>query len=97
MSPKIGPALTNATAFTTSTCGLIRTKISYEALRKECLEAVKCWPGCETIAGIQLIRNNSPAGFSVRITLYGKADKRIADRAMIYVEREKRRQFWLDA
>ena len=76
---------------------LIRTKISYEALRKECLEAVKRWPGCETIAGIQLIRNNSPAGFSVRITLYGKADKRIADRAMIYVEREKRRQFWLDA
>ena len=76
---------------------LIRTRISYEALRKECLEAVKCWPGCETIAGIQLIRNNSPAGFSVRITLYGKADKRIADRAMIYVEREKRRQFCLDA
>jgi hypothetical protein len=76
---------------------LIRTKIRYEALRKECLEAVKCWPGCETIAGIQLIRNNSPAGFSVRITPYGKADKRIADRAMIYVEREKRRQFWLDA
>jgi hypothetical protein len=47
--------------------------------------------------GIRLIRNNSPAGFSVRITLYGKADKRIADRALTYVEREKRRQFRLDA
>jgi hypothetical protein len=74
---------------------LIRTKISYGALRKECLEAVRQWPRCETVAGIRLLRDNSPAGFSV--TLYGKADKRVADRALIYVEREKRRQFRLIA
>ena len=63
--------------------------LSYGALRKECLEAVRLWPGCETVAGIQIIRNNTPAGFSVRVTLYGKADKKIADRAIICVQREK--------
>jgi hypothetical protein len=69
--------------------------LSYGALRKECLEAVRHWPGCETVAGIQIIRDNRRAGFSVRVTLYGKADKKTADRAMICVQREKRRHFHL--
>jgi hypothetical protein len=69
--------------------------LSYGALRKECLEAVRQWPGCETISGIQIIRDNTPGGFSVRVTLYGKADKKLADRAMICVQREKRRRFHL--
>src|SRR5882757_7424775 len=30
--------------------------MSYGALRKECLEAVRQWPGCETVGGIQIIR-----------------------------------------
>ena len=72
-----------------------RTLVAYDTLRRECLEAIKQWPGCETISGIQLIRDNSPAGFSARITLYGRADKKMADRAMIYVQREKRRHFRL--
>jgi hypothetical protein len=69
--------------------------LSYAALRKECLEAVRQWPGCETVSGIQIIRDNTSAGFSVRVTLYGKADERIADRAMTCVQREKRRHFHL--
>ena len=69
--------------------------LSYGALRKECLETVRQWPGCETIGGIQIIRNGRPGGFSVRITLYGKANQRIADRAMTCVQREKRRHFHL--
>jgi hypothetical protein len=69
--------------------------IRYGALRKECLDAVRLWPGCETVAGIQIIRNNRLAGFSVRVTLYGKADVKTVDRAMIYVQREKRRQYHL--
>jgi hypothetical protein len=69
--------------------------ISYGALRKECLEAVRLWPGCETVAGIQIIRDNTPPSFSVRVTLYGKADVKTADRAMICVQREKRRQYHL--
>jgi hypothetical protein len=70
--------------------------MSYGALRKECLEAVRQWPGCETVSGIQVIRNNTPGGFSVRVTLYGKADQKTADRAAIaFVQREKRRLFHL--
>ena len=70
-------------------------ELSYGALRKECLEAVRHWPGSETVGGIQIIRNSRPGGFSVRITLYGKANQRIADRAMTCVQREKRRHFHL--
>jgi hypothetical protein len=70
--------------------------LSYGALRKECLEAVRQWPGCETIGGIHIIRNKKPGGFSVRVTLYGKADKKIADRAIGCVQREKRRHFHLN-
>ena len=69
--------------------------LSYGALRKECLEAVRQWPGCETVGGIQIIRSNKRGDFSVRVTLYGKADKKIADRAIIYIQREKRRHFHL--
>jgi hypothetical protein len=69
--------------------------VTYGDLRKQCLEAVRQWPGCETIGGIQIIRDHSRAGFSVRITLYGESIQKIADRAMIYIEREKRRHYHL--
>jgi len=69
--------------------------LSYGALRKECLEAVRQWPGCETVGAIHIIRDKIPGGFSVRVTLYGKADKKIADRAINCVQREKRRHFHL--
>jgi hypothetical protein len=68
--------------------------LSYAALRKECLNAVKHWPGCETIGGIQIIRQDS-GRFSVRVTLYGKAKRRLADRAISAVQREMRRRFHL--
>jgi hypothetical protein len=70
--------------------------LSYGALRKECLDAVRQWPGCETISGIQILRGAIPGGFSVRVTLYGTADKKIADRAISCVQREKRRHFHLN-
>jgi hypothetical protein len=69
--------------------------LKYEALRRECLEALRQWPRCETVAGIQIIRTNKPGGFSVRVTLYGQANSKIADRAVKCVEREKRRWFHL--
>ena len=69
--------------------------LNYAALRKECLQAVRQWPGCKSITGIQIIRNNRPGRFSVRITLYGKANVKTADRAMVCVQREKRRQYHL--
>jgi len=50
--------------------------LSYGALRKECLDAVRQWPGCDSVAGIQSIRENTPDGFSVRVTFYGNADEK---------------------
>jgi hypothetical protein len=70
--------------------------MNYEASRKECLEAVRQWPGCETLGAIQIIRSNIRVGFSIRVTLYGKADKKNADRAIICVQREKQRHFHLN-
>ena len=69
--------------------------LSYGALRKECLDTVRQWPGCETVAGIQILRENSPGGFSVRVTLYDEAKRKLADRAIRFVQREKRRHFHL--
>jgi hypothetical protein len=69
--------------------------INYVALRKECLEAVRHWPGCESIDGIQILRGKRPRSFSVKITLYGTTAVRMADRAIACVQREKRRQFHL--
>jgi len=69
--------------------------LNYEALRKECLDAVKQWPGCETVGAIRIIRNKTPGSFSLQITLYGKAPKKTADRASSYVERQKQRYFHL--
>ena len=71
------------------------TGLSYGSLRKECIDAVRQWPGCETVAGIQIIRENSPGGFSIRVTLYGKSEPKLADRATSCVYREMRRQFHL--
>jgi hypothetical protein len=69
--------------------------VTYADLRKDCLETVRQWHGCESVSGIQIVRENSAAGFSVRVTLYGHADQKIADRAMASVQREKRRHFHL--
>jgi hypothetical protein len=63
---------------------------SYSVLRKNCLDAVRQWPECETVADIQIIRQND-GGFSVRVTLCGGADRRLADRAIRAVERDRRR------
>jgi hypothetical protein len=60
--------------------------LKYEALRKECLQALRQWPGGETVAGIQIIRTSKLGGFLVGVTLYGSADKKIADRAMRAVQ-----------
>jgi hypothetical protein len=69
--------------------------MKYDSLRRVCLETIRQWPGCETVAGIQIIRTNKPGGFSVRVTLYGKAKARLADRAIVSVQREMRRHFHL--
>jgi hypothetical protein len=47
------------------------SEMSYIALRKECLDAIRQWPGCETVSGIQLVRQNN-GHFSVRISSIGR-------------------------
>ena len=69
--------------------------LDYTALRKECLETVRQWPGCESIAGIQILRGKRTGSFSVKITLYGNANVKTANRAIVCVQREKQRQFHL--
>ncbi len=77
------------------TLARVRTSgVSYNDLSRICLEAVRQWPGCESVAGIQIIRGDRQK-FSVRVTLYGKAEKRVADRAIKCVEREMCRHFHL--
>ena len=71
-----------------------KSLMSYAKLRKECLGAIKQWPGCETVSGIQLVRENN-GHFSIRITLYGSAIEKIANRAARAVQREMRRRFHL--
>jgi hypothetical protein len=68
--------------------------IGFAALRKECLDAIKQWPGCETVSGIQVVRQND-GYFSVLITLYGTANEKVANRASRAVQREMRRRFHL--
>jgi hypothetical protein len=89
------PKICDAEKFKFAMLRFKRVGISYGDLRKQCLAAIREWPGCDTVSGIQIIRDNSPAGFLVRVTLYAQADPKIADRAMIYIEREKRRHFHL--
>ena len=93
--PKCSSALSAGSCGTLNVAILPTQGIKYEALRKECLDALRKWPGCETVAGIQIIRTNKPGAFSVRVTLYGKASKKLADRALAAVHREKRRYFHL--
>lgn len=68
--------------------------LTYADLRKRCMEAARQWPGCQTVSGIQIVRQND-GKFSIRVTLYGNTEKRLADRAMNAVEREMRRHFHL--
>jgi hypothetical protein len=44
-------------------------RLSYGTLRKECLEAVRHGPVRETVAGIQVLRDNTPAGSRNVMTL----------------------------
>jgi hypothetical protein len=33
--------------------------VSYGDLRKQCLEAIRQWPGCQTVSGIRIIRDRA--------------------------------------
>ena len=72
--------------------------LSYGALRKECLDAVRQWPGngrdVTPLPAFRSFEKTPRAVFrsGLRCT---KADTKIADRAVKFVQREKRRHFHL--
>lgn len=61
-------------------------------LVRDCLTEIRGWPGCETVAAIGVFAD-AKSGFVVRILEYGSANKRLADRAALCVQREKVRRF----
>jgi hypothetical protein len=53
-------------------------------------ERVSLRSGCESVAAIQLVRNGSKAGFSIKVTLPGEAELITIERATACVECEMR-------
>ncbi len=70
------------------------TAIDRTALAQQCLDAIRLWPGCETVKEICILASG-PTDFLVRVIEYGDAVKRKADRAALCVQREKSRMYHL--
>jgi hypothetical protein len=69
------------------------TPISRADLIRDCLNDLRLWPGCEGVQGVGVFAEQKK--FVVRVLDYGTANKRIADRAIGCIEREKQRRYHL--
>jgi hypothetical protein len=58
------------------------------------LQDRQLWPGCETGVGLAVM-GAAGGKFTVHVTGYGASTKRIADRAIRCIQREKLRRFSL--
>jgi hypothetical protein len=65
-------------------------------LTRDCLQQLRLWPGCETVAGLGVLGDLN-GGFTVHVIEYGAANKKVADRALRCIQREKLRRFHLRA
>ena len=65
-------------------------------LTRDCLQQLRLWPGCETVAGLGVLGNLN-GGFTVHVIDYGAANKKVADSALRCIQREKLRRFHLRA
>jgi hypothetical protein len=68
--------------------------ISRADLTRDCLQQIRLWPGCESVTGLGVL-GDLRGGFSVHVTDYGTARKRVADRAIRCIQREKLRRHHL--
>ena len=68
--------------------------ISRADLTRDCLEEIRLWPGCETIEELGVL-GDLRGRFSVHVTDYGAAKKKVADRAVRCIQREKLRRYHL--
>jgi hypothetical protein len=70
------------------------TAISRAELARACLYELRLWPRCETVGAVGVLAGLYDR-FSLHVIDYGGAPKRLADRALRCIEREKLRQFHL--
>ncbi len=68
--------------------------ISRADLTRDCLQQLRLWPGCETVEELCVLAGPRGA-FSVQVINYGTAKKRVADRAIGCIQREKQRRYHL--
>jgi hypothetical protein len=72
-----------------NTKGIERTELA-----RVCLEEIRQWPGCESVASIGVLA--APSGrFMLGVIEYGAAQVSRADRALRAIERFKLREFHL--
>lgn len=69
--------------------------VKYDTLRWDCLTTIRSWPGCESVQDLRLCRKTA-GGFSIEVTAFGVTNVRLANRVAKYVEREKRRNLFLE-
>lgn len=70
------------------------TAIERKELARICLEQIRLWPGCEAVVSVGVL-SMPPGRFTLRVTEYGTAPTKLADRALRAIEREKLREFHL--
>jgi hypothetical protein len=70
------------------------TAISRADLASDCLQELRLWPGCEAVGTVGVLAGKRDR-FTLHVIDYGSAPKRLADRALRCIEREKLRQFHL--
>jgi hypothetical protein len=75
-------------------CVKKRIAISRQDLAQYCLEEIRQWPGCDTVQSLGVL-GDLGGGFTVHVAAYGSAKKRIADRTVRCIQREKLRQYCL--
>jgi hypothetical protein len=68
--------------------------ISRADLTRDCLQQIRLWPGCESVERLGVL-GDLRGGFSVHVIEYGTTKKRIADRAVRCIQREKLRRYHL--
>jgi hypothetical protein len=68
--------------------------ISRADLIGDCLQELRLWPGCETVVSVAAL-GDLCGKFTVHVTDYGLARKKLADRALRCIQREKQRRYHL--
>lgn len=64
------------------------------SLALACLYDLRAWPGCETVVSVGILAE-AGGRFLVRVIDYGASNKRLADRAVRVIERERQRRYYL--